>query len=77
MEFAKAMLVYRRVYLQKKAVEDWLKALKALEVALLELTGTRDVTQVSAAVCNRACEHMSRHWTKSNTAYCCSKSLEA
>jgi len=76
-EFAKAMLVYRRVYLQKKAVEDWLKALKALEVALLELTGTRDVTQVSAAVCNRACEHMSRHWTKSNTAYCCSKSLEA
>lgn len=76
-EFAKAILVYRRVYLQKKALDDWLKALKALEVALFELTGTRDVTRVSAAVCNKACEHMSRHWTKSSTAYCSSKSLEA
>ncbi|WP_278401313.1 hypothetical protein [Stutzerimonas kunmingensis] len=76
-EFAKAIVVYRIVYLQKKAVDDWLKALKALEVALFELTGTRDVTRVSAAVCNKACEHMNRHWTKSNTAYCASKSLEA
>lgn len=76
-EFAKAILVYRWVYLQKKAADDWLKALRSLEVALFELTGTRDVTRVSAAVCNKACEHMSRHWTKSNTAYCSSKSLEA
>ena len=75
-EFAKAIVVYRWVYM-KKTAEDWLKALKALEVALFELTGTRDVTRVSAAVCNKACEHMNRHWTKSNTAYCSSKSLEA
>ncbi len=76
-EFAKAILVYRRVYLQKKAVSEWLRAMAPLELALFELTGTRDVTLVSAAVCNRACEHMSRHWTKGNTAYLCSKSFEA
>ena len=61
-EFAKAIMVYRRVYLQKKVIRDWLSALKVLEAALVELTGTRDVTQVSAAVCNKACEHLSRHW---------------
>ncbi|MCQ4259786.1 hypothetical protein [Stutzerimonas stutzeri] len=76
-EFAKAIVVYRRVYLQKKATKEWLRVLAALEVALFELTGTRDVTRVSAAVCNEACEHMSRHWTKGNTAYCFSKTLEA
>jgi hypothetical protein len=76
-DFAKAILVYRRVYLQKKVMTDWMNALKALEVALFESTGTRDVTQVSAAICNTACEHMERHWTKGNTAYLFSKSLEA
>ncbi|MCO7546369.1 hypothetical protein [Stutzerimonas nitrititolerans] len=76
-EFAKAILVYQRVYLQKKATKHWLKALAALEVALFELTGTRDVTQVSAAVCNNACDHMSRHWTKGNVAYQYSVTLEA
>lgn len=75
-DFAKAILVYRRVYLQRKGVTDWLTALKVLEVALFELTGTRDVTQVSAAVCNTACEHMNRHWTKGNSAYAFSKALE-
>ena len=75
-EFAKAILVYRKVYLQKKAVKGWLRAMSALEVALFELTGTRDVTRVSAAVCNTACEHMNRHWTKGNTAYALSKALE-
>ena len=48
--------------------------MKALEVAL---TGTRDVTRVSSAVCNRACEHMQSQWTKSDNAYDYSKSLEA
>jgi hypothetical protein len=76
-EFAKAIMVYRRVYLQKKAIKNWLTALKALEAALVELTGTRDVTQVSAAACNKACEHLSRHWTKGNNAYVTSKALEA
>ncbi|RFQ09397.1 hypothetical protein D0N87_34685, partial [Pseudomonas sp. ATCC 13867] len=32
--------------------------------------------RVSAAVCNTACEHMNRHWTKGNTAYGFSKALE-
>ncbi|ANF25770.1 hypothetical protein [Stutzerimonas stutzeri] len=76
-EFAKAIVVNRRVYLQIKGIKEWLPALKALEAALFELTGTRDVTRVSAAVCNTACEHMNRHWTKGNTAYGISKALEA
>ncbi|KXF20798.1 MULTISPECIES: hypothetical protein [Pseudomonadaceae] len=76
-EFAKAIAVYRRVYLQKKFIDEWLGALKTLEVALFELTGTRDVTRVSAAVCDTACNHMNRHWTKGNTAYGISKALEA
>jgi hypothetical protein len=76
-EFAKAIMVYRRVYLQKKAIKNWLNALKALEAALVELTGTRDVTLVSAAACNKACEHLSRHWAKGNNAYVSSKALEA
>lgn len=75
-EFAKAIVVYQRVYLQKKSINEWLSALKALEVALFELTGTRDVSRVSAAICNKACDHMYRHWTKGNTAYIKSKSLE-
>ena len=76
-DFTKAILVHRRVYLQKKVMSDWMNALRGLEVALFELTGTRDVTRVSAAVCNHACEHMERHWRKGNTAYLSSKSLEA
>ncbi len=75
-DFAKAILVYRKVFLQKKATSGSLNALKGLEAALFELTGTRDVTRVSAAVCNTACEHMNRHWTKGNTAYGFSKALE-
>jgi hypothetical protein len=75
-DFAKAIVVYRRVYAQKKSVGDWLTALRALEIALVDLTGTRDVTLVSAAVCNRACEHLSRHWTKGNNAYAFGKALE-
>lgn len=76
-EFAKAILVYRRVYLQKKTIQDWLNALRPLEVALFDETGTRDVTRVTAAVCNKACEHMDRHWAKGDFAYRSSKSLEA
>jgi hypothetical protein len=76
-EFARAITVHRRVYLQKKSLDYSLDALKALEVALFELTGTRDVTRVTAAVCNKACEHMTRHWTKGNTAYNCGGALEA
>jgi hypothetical protein len=75
-DFAKAILVYRKVFSQKKATIGWLNTLKGLEAALFELTGTRDVTRVSAAVCNTACELMNRHWTKGDTAYAFSKALE-
>jgi len=75
-EFAKAMVVYRRVYLQKKVITGWLTALKGLETALFELTGTRDVTRVSAAVCNKACEYLNLHFTKGNTAYQYGRALE-
>lgn len=75
-DFAKAILVHRRVYQAKKSGTDWLNALKPLETALVEFTGTGDVTQVSAAVCNRACEKMQSHWAKGNTAYIYSKALE-
>ena len=76
-DFAKAILVYRKVYLQKKSIANWLSALMAMEVALFDLTGTRDVTRVSATVCNQACDHMGRHYTNSDAAYRFSKSLEA
>lgn len=75
-DFAKAILVYRLVYQTKKSVKDWLFAMKALEFALVELTGIRDVTRVSAAVCNRACEHIQSRWGASNNAYSISKVLE-
>ncbi|MCG4452091.1 hypothetical protein LJY18_02085 [Pseudomonas sp. MMS21-TM103] len=76
MAFAKAMAVYRRVYLQKKSISGLLNALKALEVALFELTGTRDVTRVSAAACNKACDYLNLHCTKGNAAYAYGRALE-
>ena len=76
-DFAKAILVYRRVYSQKKVMTIWLRALAGMGAALFELTGTQDVTRVSAAICNKACEDMDRRWTKGNTAYQHGKALEA
>lgn len=76
-DFSKAMMVHRRVYQKKKSIGNWLSATRALEAALVELTGTRDVTQVSAAVCNRACEHMRNHWQGVDTAYLNGMGLEA
>jgi len=75
-DFAKAIMVHRRVYQAKKDLEGWHKPLKALEVALVELTGTRDVTRVSAAVCNLACAHMQSHWVKYDSSYVSAKALE-
>lgn len=75
-DFAKAMMVHRRVYQTKKIVKDWLRSMQALEASLVELTGTRDVTRVSAAVCNRACEYMQSRGAKGNNAYIHSKALE-
>jgi hypothetical protein len=74
-DFAKAIVVYHVIH-QGKSAQDWLKSIKPLEVALVELTGTRDVTRVSAAVCSRACEYMQIHWSVGDTAYQKSKALE-
>lgn len=75
-DFAKAIAVYRALYLQKKSVQDSICSLRALEVALVELTGSRDVTQVTPLVCNRACELMERLWAGGGNAYNRSKALE-
>lgn len=76
LDFAKAIVVHRFIFQQKKHVRQRVDAIRALEVALVELTGTHDVTRVSAAVCNRACDHIQAQWTKGNTAYIVSNSLE-
>lgn len=75
-DFVKAIVVYRYVFLKKKCVKFWLDSLKALETSLVELTGERDVTKVSAVVCNRACELMSEKWSASDNAYKKSTTLE-
>ncbi|MCH4562339.1 hypothetical protein MKP05_04225 [Halomonas sp. EGI 63088] len=74
-DFAKALVVYYRVFLGKQSVKGYLSAAKALELALVELSGTRDVTRLSAAICNRACEHFkTKH--PDYIAYQLSKNLE-
>ena len=75
-DFAKAVVVYRRVFLEKIDVRELLNVLKILESALLELTGTRDVTQLSAEVCARAVELMEKQWSAVRNAYMVSKALE-
>lgn len=75
-DFAKAIVVYDRVYRGQKNSKKWLPALRALEVALLELTGAGDVTQVSAAVCSQACECLQAHWANAENVYVAGKSLE-
>lgn len=74
-DFAKAIVVYYRVFLGNKSVRDWLSAAKILEVALVELSGTRDVTRISAAICNRACECLKNKYPDGNTAYFYSQSI--
>lgn len=75
-DFAKALIVYRRVFQGKKSTKDWLSAIKALEVALFELSGTRDVMRISAAICNRACEQLKKRFLNQNNAYVISKALQ-
>ncbi|MCF5166400.1 hypothetical protein GIW45_20535 [Pseudomonas congelans] len=76
MDFAKALIVHHRVFRGKKSAKDMLSGARILEVALLELTGTSDVTKVSAAICNRACEHLKAEFSAKNGAYNRSKFLE-
>ena len=75
-DFAKALIVYYRVFLGKQSIGHWITSAKVLEVALVELSGTRDVTRISPAICNRACEHLKNYYTEGNVAYSTSKSLE-
>lgn len=75
MDFAKAVIVYHGIFRNKKAVHGLLPSLRNLEVALRELTGTGDITLVSTAVCNRACEHLQAYYSNKNTAYTHAKYL--
>lgn len=76
MDFAKALVVHHRVFQRKKWAKDKLSAAKILEAALAEVTGSSDVTKVSAAICNRACEHLETEFPNGDTAYKRSKHLE-
>lgn len=76
MDFAKALVVYYRVFQGKKCPKDWLSAAKILEAALVEISGARDVTKVSAAICNRACEKLQAEYPNGNSAYNRGKFLE-
>lgn len=77
LDFVKALIVYYRVFKGKSSVKDWLSVAKVLEVALLELTGKSDVTKVSAAICNRACEYLTKKYPSGDVAYRFSKKLES
>ncbi len=75
MDFAKAVIVYHGIFRSKVGVYGLLPSLRSLEVALRELTGTVDITLVSAAVCSRACEHLQSCYPNKNTAYTHAKYL--
>ncbi|EPG9351910.1 hypothetical protein [Stutzerimonas stutzeri] len=76
MDFAKALIVYYRVFRGKKSAKDILSGARILEVALVEVTGSSDITRVSAAICNRACEKLKAEFPDGNSAYIRSKHLE-
>ncbi len=76
MDFAKALIVHHCVFRGKKSAKDILSGARILEVALVEVTGANDVTRVSAAICNRACEHLKAEYSDGNSAYNRSKFLE-
>lgn len=75
-DFAKALIVYYILFRGNKSANRLLIAAKALEVALVELSETRDVTRISAAICNRACEYLKTVHPNGNSAYINSKVLE-
>lgn len=76
MDFTKAVIVYHCVFRRKKSAKDILSGARILEVALFEMTGTNDVTRVSAVICNRACEQLETEYPDGNSAYNRSKFLE-
>ena len=76
MDFAKALIIHHSLFRRQKASKGVVYGVKILEIALGELTGTSDVTLVSAAICNRACEHLQANYPNENTAYAYSNYLE-
>ncbi|MBL4797304.1 MAG: hypothetical protein JKY50_07810 [Oleispira sp.] len=75
-DFAKALVVYSKVFKEEKSVKEKLSSAKVLETALVELSDTRDVTLISAAICNRACEYYQAAHPLGDNAYNKSKMLE-
>ena len=69
MDFAKAVIVYQGVFRGQKGVKAMLPILRILEIALRDVTGTDNVTMMSSAVCNRACEYIQAYYPNEGTAY--------
>lgn len=76
LDFVKAVIVYRYIFQNKRCIHTYLSALKVLEFAMLEITGERDVTQINAAVCDKASNMMLSKWPNGDAAYSYSNALE-
>lgn len=76
MDFAKALVVHYAIFRGKRSAKEILYGARALEVSLFELTGTSDITRLTAAICNRACEYFIEEYPTGNSAYKRSKNLE-
>lgn len=69
MDFAKALVVHQYIFRRKSSVDGILRALKLLEVALLEYTGSVDVTKLSSTICDTVAANLRLNFCEGNTAY--------
>jgi len=76
MDFAKALVVHHKIFRRKSSVDGMLRALRLLEVALLEHTGSVDVTKLSSAMCDTVVENLKLDFCEGNTAYLAGSILE-
>lgn len=76
MDFAKALVVHHTLFRMKKSAQTIIQAARPLEVALFEATGTSDVTRLTAAIFNRACEILQSEYPNGDTAYTKGNTLE-
>jgi hypothetical protein len=76
LSFAKAYVRYQHGLSPKSNYSTCLTALRALEVALQELTGGRDPTDIRPDVLNRAAQLLKARY-KPSTAYQCGSELQA
>lgn len=74
--FAKAYIRYRHAHSPRENYSNSLTALRALEKALVELTGACDPSDLRPDVFNRAAQHL-RASFKPATAYNCGSDLQA